>query len=124
MRIYNYDKIKDLINPEIMIYEEDDHVYFLTDGVGNGSMLFQEKEDCVVLWSDDLHYTNKGEVYLKIREEFKTTIIFPFVESIEEMNLLLEIGAKKIDFEDEEADDYCKEYGSFALIYGDTHEIR
>ena len=123
MRIYNYDKIKDLIDPQIMIYKEDDHVYFLTEGVGNGSMLFQEKEDCVVLWSDDLHYENKEEMYLKIREEFKTTIIFPYVESFEEMKRLLEIGAKKIEFKDENDEGYCKEFGSFALVYGDSYAL-
>lgn len=95
----------------------------MTDEIEKGSMLFQEKEDCVVLWADDLIYEDKGKVYLEICKEFKTTIVFPFVESKEEMNLLLEIGAVKIEFEDEDADDYCKEFGSFALIYGDKYGV-
>ena len=106
----------------MMLDEEDcGGIYFLNDDIAKGSMLFEAREDCVVLWFDKLKDLQREKVYKAIPSILKTTVIFPFIESAKERDLLLSIGAEKIDFQDKFQEDYCQEFGSFALKYTGEH---
>ena len=115
---YQFEALKNYIDPAMMLYEEEGGgIYFLNTDIEKGSMLFEERQDFVVLWCDKLKDIPRETVYKDMPSILKTTIIFPFIESAEERDLLLSIGAEKIDFRDRFQEDYCQEFGSFALKY-------
>ena len=115
---YQFEALKDYIDPTMMLYEEEGGgIYFLNTDIEKGSMLFEERNNFVVLWCDKLRDIQREKVYKAMPSILKTTIVFPFLESATERDLLLSLGAEKVDFQDKFQDDYCQEFGSFALKY-------
>lgn len=111
-----------------MLYGEGRGIYPLNADIENrfilfeerDNILFEERDNFVVLCCDKLKDISGANIYKAIPSVSKTTVICPFTESAEERDLLLSVGAEKVDFQNS----YCQEFGSFDLKYtGDFNAI-
>ncbi|MDD3383987.1 MAG: hypothetical protein PHX46_04175 [Bacilli bacterium] len=118
---YNYNEIIDKINSNMIIYEEDDFIYFMEPNLNDGSLVFQEKEHCLIMWSDEIKGLSFYSLYKLFLDEYKVSLIFPYVETKEEVDDIKKLGGVLFDFasafpeEEEICYDYSREFGSFII---------
>ena len=117
---YQFESLKNYIDTNMMLYGEGRGIYPLNADIENRFILFEERDNFVVLCCDKLKDISGANIYKAIPSVSKTTVICPFTESAEERDLLLSVGAEKVDFQNS----YCQEFGSFDLKYtGDFNAI-
>lgn len=114
---YDYQQIASMFDQRMMIYQEDDHVYLLSSGVSpDENLLFQEQESRLILWNNEVTSIPYRRLYACMRQVFHTSLVFPYVDTREEADALIELGACPIEFEDGLSDEsYCRTFGTFLL---------
>lgn len=116
MYIVDYKKIAIEIDPELLIHREDDFVYLLyPNPPKNSNILFQETEQALIVWSNEYKTKSMLEVLSIIAMHVDVDIIFPFLETEEEHQAVIALGAVPIKFEAECCEDLCRDFGSFIL---------
>ncbi len=131
----DYEKLAKSLPNSLAVYKEPPFVY-LIDYQAFNSILLEQKEvkknllfgdksedfiKVVVVWYSDLPGITPKVFYNALGEEFKGVIIIPFIENYKEYKVLVDLGAKKIDYVDifpEEKNlckDYVSKYGSLLL---------
>lgn len=88
-----------------MIFSRDGaFIYFSCQNLEHGSMLLEEKNDAIILWNNELQAFPLEKGYKALIENLSGSIIVAYLESAEEKAALEEIGAKVVDFYDENYD--------------------
>lgn len=124
MYMVDYEKIVIEIDPELSVYREDDYVYLLyPNSPKNGNILFQETEQAFIVWSNEYKTKSMLEVLSIIVKHVDADIIFPFLETEEEYQAVIALGAVPTEFETEDCEDLCRDFGSFILKKRRNNEI-
>ena len=124
MYTIDYEKIVREIDSDLMIYRDDDFVSLLYPyPPKNSNIVFQELENALVVWSNGYLTKSMYEVFSIILRNVDVDIIFPFVESEEEYQAVIAVGAEPTEFDAECCEDLCRDYGSFLLRKEANHDV-
>ena len=112
----DFEAIANAIDKDLSVHFEDEFVYFLyPDPTISGNILLQELEGNLVVWSDEYKLRSVKEVYDLIFNLTAVDLIFPFIETKEEYDVVMSYNASQIDFVAEGCEDYSREFGSFLV---------
>jgi len=116
MYTIDYTKIIEEIDSLLTIYRENDFVYLLyPHPPKNGNILIQEKEDCIILWSNEYKTKPYKDVLAILCARVELDIIVPFIETEEEYRTVTSLGGSPIDFDAPDSENLCKDYGSLVI---------
>lgn len=117
--IFDYSNVINYIG-DYELYEEDDHIYFMPiKPICNANMLIQEKDDCIIIWSNEITKVDELELYQIMHRIIPSDIIFPFIETESLLAIVNKLGAVKYDFHDQQESDMCNLFGSYILRHKD-----
>lgn len=116
MNYINYETLISKIDDKFMVHREDDFVYLLhPTPATNQNILFQELNEHLIVWSNDYSGREMQFVLETICDCSEVSVIFPFIETQEEFEVLQAMGAVPIDFSADCCEEYSREYGSFLI---------
>lgn len=97
-------------------YKEDDFITLSFICCGKKCIIHLEnREDACVIWYIEVDHVNYKEVFDILLNQCEKDLIFPFVDDELDAYVLKKFGAEEIDFEDDDCDDYCHDFGSFII---------
>lgn len=109
----DYIKIANNIDKVLDIYREENFVYLLyPDPSRNGNILFEERENTIIFWSNEYKDMALSEIIAIIESNTDCDVLIPYIESKEEYDLLLSLGYSPVEFVVEDDESLVKEYGS------------
>lgn len=108
----NYNAVIDIFPFKTYLYREENYIYFLPDDSTLGSFLLEERPDRVIVWNNELKYNDYKNMYTQLRRCVDVPMYIVYIANEKEYNSLLELGAKPVEFNEE---DYPHELGSLIL---------
>ena len=98
---HDYSELLRTLPYELELYEEDTFVYFLPCSNVNclkGTLLLEEKEDCVVIWNNEIEDLDYADFYTNLSELICCDLLIVYLDNQDEYDQILSIGGECIEF--------------------------
>lgn len=117
---FDYSLITNDINKFLLIYQDGEFIYFLDPDL-KGNLVLQEKENCLIIWSNEIKSISLEQLYSLFLNKLQTSILLPYIETEEELDAVKKLNGIKIELkdyfpeDDKLCNDYSRKYGSFII---------